>query len=932
MPLRHRDAFGRVSWVGGKDASREHFIDPKDGRLTRLFVQGTISGREKSKDDDMFNDNNESNWIRTGPPKENISLIISLVYWIYSSVLVEGTERRRWDGPSTVILAAKWMPSCLLLTLMLLIPQNLEGEARNGGYFDPVHYRDWGYQKVPLNRSEARTETAPRTDGVTEESEPLLDGDSLEMSELEPHNHQKQSADADDSSSDEVDEDRLRGFGPQYLCFLQDGPDGEVAGYHTWKVSDWVQAHEGQGEADTDYVFISYTRKQFCVATDADLLHWDISDKLRRDYAQLSPVNRYALCWYGAKVARAAGKRAFWIDFECIRDIQGVAEANSQSYDVYRICDIVRAASSMAIVVGPPIETQLPGGTPQPYSNGAVTAWLKQWGTRLWTLPEILLCPSEHRTNIYAIGSSLPPEEIAKRNFVARAALPDASIVRQLIDHYESSIHLSPLELISLALQCFSVRQTDQFNQGDIAYALMGLLRRRPLVNRSDTGFEAFARLSLANNSDKLLERLLCVRTAKFDAPWHDTKDAWGMSLWDIEPHCQVAGIVDDQTVSLDGAYGAAIQWDSMGQVAFMKRSTMARTFAKIVLRGVPVYFIFGLAMTIAAAVIKSNADSANDQSENGSFDNSDFDTSAKITPVFTTLLVFGLVFLIPSLVIVLLSPVMLLNIYRGKFWSTQALFIGMEGIPDDLGSIERNLFGFNHGRLKWSAAGSALSRHTVSSHGECVALPPEKKYATATDDDIQDGARYFTLVDTYSMAATAFRAVRPPTTVMVCGQEGGMQRAILCSYDWKRAAFAREAVVRMNTTVLNRMIRVNRFRFALRRRTDADTGADGMPPTYEERSSTTGQHDMERKTGFGGEEKTFWPNLGLDLALIPCFWFVFGYEFGGFREDPYSQTIIRGCVTSAAAFILQIVNYKALFSIRIGHYLGMAVLIKGKL
>lgn len=744
----------------------------------------------------------------------------------------------------------------------LLIPQNLEGENRNGGYFDPVHYRDWGYQKIPLNRSEAQPERAPRMDCGVEESEALLDGDEMEMSELAPHGHPEPVADAGDSFSDEVDENDLRGFGPRYLCFLRNGSDGDIAGYDTWKVSDWLQAHEGQGEADTDYVFISYTRKQFCVDTEADLLRWDISDDLRPAYAQLSSVNRDALVRYGEKAARSTGKRAFWIDFECIRDTQGIAEASSQSYDVYRICDIVRASSSMAIVVGPPIETQLPGGAPQPYSNGAVTAWLQEWGTRLWTLPEILLCPSEHRIKLYSVGSVLPPEEIAKRNFASRAALPDASIVRQLTDHYESSIHLSPLELISLALQCFSVRQTNQFSHGDIAYALMGLLRRRPPVNRKDTDFEAFARLSLANNSDKLLERLLCIRTERFDAPWHDTKDAWGMSLWDIEPHCQVAGIVDDQTVSLDGAYGAAIQWDSMGQVAFFKRPTLARTFAKIALRGVPGYFILGLTFTIAAAVIKSDADrSVNDDAENSLLGISD-SMSSEYNSMFLGLLIPGLIFLIPSLAIIFISPLMLFDIYRGKFWSTQAVFIGVEGIPESLCSLERNLFGFNHGRLKWSVAGSSLSRHALSSYGECVAPPP------ANDDDRQDGARIFTLVDTYTMMATAFRAVRPPTAVMVCGQEGGMQRAILCSYDWKRATFSREAVVRMRTTVLDRMFRVNRFRFALRRRTNAATGADSIIPPGEERSRLLSQHYSWTKTGFW-----FCANRRVDIALIPCMW-----------------------------------------------------------
>lgn len=386
----------------------------------------------------------------------------------------------------------------------------------------------------------------------------------------------------------------------------------------------------------------------------------------------------------------------------------------------------------------------------------------------------------------------------------------------------------------------------------------MGLLRRRPLVNRRDTGFEAFARLSLANNSEKLLERLLCVRTGRIDAAWHDIKDAWGMSLWDIEPHCQVAGIVDDQTVTLDGAYGAVIQWDSMGQVAFLKRPTLVRVFAKIALRGVPFYFIVGLGMTIGAFVIKSVLEK----------DSSASHMSAEVA-VF---LGFGLFFLVPSAVIILLSPAMLINIYRGKFWSTQALFIGVEGIPEGLGSLERNLFGFNHGRLKWSTAGSSLSRHTFSSYGECVALPPQKNHTTGLDDISQDATRLFTLVDTYTMTATAFHAVRPPTAVMVCGQEGGMQRAILCSYDWKRATFAREAVVRMRTTVLDRMFRVNRFRFALRRRADADEAVDYMTPAHEERMTASGHQDAGKETNSSGK-KNFWANRTIDLALIPCMW-----------------------------------------------------------
>lgn len=814
-----------------------------------------------------------------------------------------------------------------------------------------MHYRDWGYAKVPRNRGEAQPKERDM-ESCVEEDAPLLDGgDGLEMHEFSPPSR-SQGTDTSDGVFDESEGDPPRGFGPRYLCFLQDGPGGPATGFQTWKVSDWLHAHGEDSQLDTDYVFISYTRKQFCVATSEELGRWDIADNLRPAYGQLSYANRSALLWYGVQAARSAGKRAFWIDFECIRNADGVAEATSQSYDVYRICDIVRAASSMVIVIGPPIEGSLPGGQPQTYSHEAVTSWLQIWGSRLWTLPEILLCSNEHRIELYAVGGPVPTERIAKRNFVARAALKDATKVRQLIDHYESSIHLTPLELVSLALECFSVRQTDQFNQGDIAYALMGLLRRRPLVNRKDSSFEAFARLSLANDSDKLLERLLCMQPQRSNAPWHDVKDAWGTFLWDIEPHCQVAGIVDDQTVSLDGAYGATIQWDSMKQVAFFKRPTLARLFAKIVLRGVPVYLIMGLIMTILGFVVKAQVDRSNSEVDNSGLGSISSTSDSSLLP----LIIIGLIILIPSLIIALLSPVMLLNIYGGKFWSTQALFIGMEGIPASLGSVERNLFGFNHGRLKWSVAGSPLSRHALSPAGECVAVPPDPRQR-ATSEHAHDGQRVFTVVDTYSMVATAFWATRPPTTVMICGQEGGMQRAVLCSYDWKRATFAREAVIRLNTTVLDRMFRMSRFRFALRRRADADAAKDGAAATPSRRRAASngyGYHGLSESKSHG-EGARSWGNQSRDLMLLPFMWvsycslrwknyffanfpkltpifqFVCGVYSYSYVDHQLFHAVIRGCVAFVAAAGVQVVNYRVLQRLHIGHYLAGAVLVKGE-
>jgi hypothetical protein len=119
----------------------------------------------------------------------------------------------------------------------------------------------------------------------------------------------------------------------------------------------------------------------------------------------------------------------------------------------------------------------------------------------------------------------------------------------------------------------------DLWADGDMSYALMGLLRSRPKVNQWDTDFEAFARLSLANDSNMLLERLICMLPHWRDNKWHTIQDEWGVRLWDIYPTCQIAGIGENQIVILDGAFGATIWWKSLAQVAFIRRNTGMRTF-----------------------------------------------------------------------------------------------------------------------------------------------------------------------------------------------------------------------------------------------------------------------------------------------------------------------------------------------------------------
>lgn len=70
-------------------------------------------------------------------------------------------------------------------------------------------------------------------------------------------------------------------------------------------------------------------------------------------------------------------------------------------------------------------------------------------------------------------------------------------------------------------------------------------------------------------------------------------------------------------------------------------------------------------------------------------------------------------------------------------------------------------------------------------------------------------------------MTVTLIQAVRPPIALVICGSEGGMKRAVACSYDWTNGTLYRETVIRMPTTTLNRMDRVPKLKFGLRRPVD---------------------------------------------------------------------------------------------------------------
>lgn len=537
---------------------------------------------------------------------------------------------------------------------------------------------------------------------------------------------------------------------PNYLCFLKDG-EGAAPG----DVKEWKRKH---GRA-ADYVLVSYTSEQF---------HGDEEELFLHD------VGEYA--------ARKAGVAAYWVGCACLGTRDELSE------NVWRISDIIRGAHSMVIVVSNT-------------ANSGSESLLKQWGSRVWTLPEILLSPGNEAITVYERGESLrnslnTPKSIKKRNMASE--LEDGELSRQLIDHYEGSLVLGPLELITVGLRCLHGREKGKYLEGDMSYALMGLLRQRPTVVRKDSAFQAFARLSLANDSNLLLERLICVLPKTPSQPWHDMDDQWNVALWDIYPSTQICGIGEDDTIILDNAHAANIRWKSFVQVLTLQAASWKRLLSGFIFRSMSYIFFLGIGLVSLGA-----------STQNGLF------------------VGLGALFLVIGSILTLLSPYLMNILFAGKIWGAQPWFFGFEGYMD-LHTIEKQIFGANMNHLSWSTAGSPLSRHSSNEYGECEGRDPTTDPDTAARvrnavHSRMGEEKIFTLVDTSTMTVTMFAAVRPPVAVVVCGQEGGMQRALLCSYDSTTQTLYRETVLRMETPVLDVMSRLGRFRF----------GFQSPPETY---------------------------------------------------------------------------------------------------
>ncbi|ORY04878.1 hypothetical protein BCR34DRAFT_53798 [Clohesyomyces aquaticus] len=657
-----------------------------------------------------------------------------------------------YDGPANSTWRRTFVRNIAPLYMRLANwPLNHVDYARNGGPTSedwPMICVKWFFAAIAITfvvgtptEAEGQVRNEGKYDGVPYKYHgyPKVARNALEMANSRGYRNE----------ANPVAERLLR---PRYLCFLREtGTPAMIM-----NVEEWITQY--RAEKNLSYVFVAYTGEQFRTTEDFRALH------------QMADA-----------AARNAGVLAYWVGCSCMPEPENMQE------DVYRICDVIRGAHSVAIAVARPANDM--------HGISTTDEMLQQWGSRIWTFPEVLLAPAGQMVKVYTRGSDLfSPIEVAKNQFAAKVWKEDAHVARQLVDHYEGNLILNQLELVTLALECLHHRETTQYLKGDHSYALMGLLRIRPKIDPTDSAFQAFARLSLANDSDQLLERLICVMPRSPSQPWHSMDDAFNCKLWDILPQeTSIAGIGEDDTIILDGCRAANIRWKSFAPVAYAKLLSWKRWAAQKLIH------LGGVTMLIAIILV--------------SMPETYYTHGTKAA---------GGILLVYSLVLMGMSPWLLRIIYQGKFWKTQGWFFGFEGYMD-IDTIECQIWGGRLGRLKWSPYGSPLSRHHRNEYGDCIADDPCSDPATAALVEKAKTAgpgeqRVFTIVDAGTMTVTMFVAERPPVCFLFAGSEGGMQRVIGCSYDWTSQTMYRETVLRFQTPVVDEVFRIPRVKVGFKR------------------------------------------------------------------------------------------------------------------
>lgn len=581
-----------------------------------------------------------------------------------------------------------------------------------------------------------------------------------------------------------------------------------------WEARETGQLRDEKTGMLQPYIFLSFSRTNYPAGDETlrSFFHSIAQDILDRENASRDPKEQPI--------------EAFWVDTDCVSHASTAEEAN----DVNTICDAVRCSKRVYIL--------LPSDRPEDK---------KIWGKRIWTLPEVLLAAEKIRycvTPSWRMEKPLPCvfQDVSLTDMY-QSFWPQLPAVRQactdegyaqrhedaichLIDHYTNRTTLSDLQLFTFAVQALAQLTTGSDVEGytttSLAYAAMGLMSYRLIPDETDNAFQAIARLSLVNDTDRLLERLICLspHTAILPSDMEGKKkealgnnfsniqllrniadqDQYSTHLWDIKPLCDVVGIGNEEapTVILDRCRGIPIRWKSFPRLKYTRALNGLRANLPIFMMYSGFWLFvagFNLFATVAAlgfSILGTNRDEAKEEAK------------ALLSSDSVTYALFAiLVFIGAGWIVSWYSPTAVRQLCSGGQKGISCHLVGFEGTMT-LKEIEKVMYRNYHNRLSYAASTTPFSVKLRHLHLRMGEEPESQEFWK--DELVRLGIpsshRLFTIVDTGNMTVSVIAAERPPVVALVCGREGGMLRTLLCSWRFETNCLYREGVMRMRSSL----------------------------------------------------------------------------------------------------------------------------------
>lgn len=521
-----------------------------------------------------------------------------------------------------------------------------------------------------------------------------------------------------------------------------------------------VQQDDGSWKVDPNappglsYVFISYADKAFS-----------------------SPEGRLLIQKMAANAAHEAGCRAYWLDFMCRAEHAG----DLLDSDVYRMCDVIRGCSRVVVMLpSKRVESK------------------KTWGERMWTLPEALLAPGHRCFFSTPEDEGRAPVELSLIQMTSEVwddpidSELDGGSTRLLAEHFAGLLTLSRLELFSTAVDALATKSLNSykfFTPNDVTYAVMGLLHYRVERDDTDSEFQSLAQLSLRNDGDRIVERMVSLYPYPTPGSFKPFRtlaraDLFSTHLWDIEPTCEVVGVAhEDNTVLLDGCRAMHIRWKGFPRPAVVRDLGFQRFLAAIFVTAGTWWFVQGVGLAVIYTPSLATVDASHEVIQ------------------IIKWMVAG--FLFVSVLLSVTGPFAVRRLHGGQVLQSTSNLVAFEGVMP-IAKLERLVFGNDNSRLSYDASSTPINGH-YRHPSLRIGFEPDwvrDERPDLIEPELPKGHRLFTLVDTGELSVSIFHAERPPTVALLCGREGGMMRAVLCSWQFENDCLYKEAVVRMPSNI----------------------------------------------------------------------------------------------------------------------------------